>query len=121
MRALTRGELTSSPRRCAVVFSLQLTEAINAPPILHQFLHTPTDCRLRPLRDLLNVGRLLHVVVQLDHTDRPIHVIAHDLRFDNATFRRLCQRELHYPPAQLRLQGAVQTALERLRIHQELR
>jgi AraC-like DNA-binding protein len=74
------------------------------------------DARQRPLHDLLNLGRLLHVALKLDDRSIPVSRIARHLSFANvSTLRRLCKRETGYTPRELRDRGAVRTVLAAIR------
>jgi hypothetical protein len=67
--------------------------------------------RIRPVHDLLEVGRLLHAAVRFDNSAAPITVIARSLHIDASTLRRLCERETGHGPTRLRGLGAVTTTI----------
>ena len=76
------------------------------------------DRRLRPIGDLINVGRLLHAAIRLDRSAAPITTIARALHFDTpSSLRRLVKHETGCTPTQLRHRGAVKTTIAALRTH----
>lgn len=83
------------------------------------------DQRLRPVGDLINLGRLLHAALRLDRSRAPIVrsrapivTIARVLLFDPpSSLRRLTKRETRCTPTQLRDRGAVNTTIAAFRTH----
>ena len=75
--------------------------------------------QLRPIHDLLELGRLAHAAVRFDETFTPIGGIAENLQFDAASLRRLCKRETRMTPKQLRQHGALKTLVETVHLHRD--
>jgi len=73
---------------------------------------------LRPIHDIIGVGRLVHAALHLDESEASISSIARDLHFDSAsTLRRLCGRETHCAPKELRTRGAIRTVVAMVKLH----
>lgn len=77
------------------------------------------EARVRPLRDLLHVGLMVHAALRLDNSAAPAAAIADSLAIDVSSLRRLFEREIHGTLSEVRRHGAVRTVLTCLRIRAE--
>lgn len=71
---------------------------------------------LPSIREVIELGRLLHVAIGLDTTSFPIATLARQLHFDGASsLCRLCKRRTALTPSALRERGAVDIVVASLR------